>query len=342
MDRPHTDDTVSRSAGPSECNALHAGGSQHTAQPGIDPTSAIPKSGGVPGSPSSSFKDLTPTNFPPAHESRRRNAEQRAATLRADALVGEVEPNRVFCTLCKKWVQLRQDSSYCAYPWLQHRGKCLARQWVISFNLYPCMSHTSGPFFPLFAVQSLMVRGGLVGYLLGFSERRAQKAAQAADARAKGGQPAVEDSLTDDDASAEDELESDNGHADGPESNRTEERPRLKAPLPTEPRVPPLSAKKHRLVDSADNRLGPPWSATSDATTSGGTFRKVPPTRAIRPKSKHEADGAATVELGTSANRLPRRLILGLADLDSVYGRYVILFIRFLRVQCPFDVLLFQ
>jgi len=24
-------------------------------------------------------------------------------------------------------VQLRQDSSYCAYPWLQHRGKCLTR-----------------------------------------------------------------------------------------------------------------------------------------------------------------------------------------------------------------------
>ena len=30
----------------------------------------------------------------PTHESRRRNAEQRAATLRADGLIGEVEPNR--------------------------------------------------------------------------------------------------------------------------------------------------------------------------------------------------------------------------------------------------------
>ena len=76
----------------------------------------------------SSFHDLNPANFAPAHESRRRNAEQRAATLRADRLIGEVEPNRVFCSLCQKWVQLRQDSSYCAYPWLQHRGKCLARQ----------------------------------------------------------------------------------------------------------------------------------------------------------------------------------------------------------------------
>ncbi|KAJ7607740.1 hypothetical protein FB45DRAFT_1131085 [Roridomyces roridus] len=71
--------------------------------------------------------DLSPTNYAAPHESRRRNAEQRAATLRADVLIREVEPNRVFCTLCTKWVQLRQDSSYCAYPWLQHRGKCLAR-----------------------------------------------------------------------------------------------------------------------------------------------------------------------------------------------------------------------
>ncbi|KAK0466918.1 uncharacterized protein EV420DRAFT_1506121 [Desarmillaria tabescens] len=68
-----------------------------------------------------------PPSSTPAHESRRRNAEQRAATLRADALILSVEPNRVFCSLCQKWVQLRQDSSFCAYPWLQHRGKCLMR-----------------------------------------------------------------------------------------------------------------------------------------------------------------------------------------------------------------------
>ncbi|EKM50533.1 uncharacterized protein PHACADRAFT_263868 [Phanerochaete carnosa HHB-10118-sp] len=75
-----------------------------------------------------SFKDLNPSNFAPSQESRRRNAEQRAAQLRSDPLIGEVEPNRVFCTICQKWVQLRQDSSYCAYPWQQHRGKCLKRK----------------------------------------------------------------------------------------------------------------------------------------------------------------------------------------------------------------------
>ncbi|KAH8104095.1 hypothetical protein BXZ70DRAFT_1005642 [Cristinia sonorae] len=74
-----------------------------------------------------SFKDLTPGNFIPAQESRRRNAEQREAALRADPLIAEVEPNRVFCSICRKWVQLRQDSTYCAYPWVQHRAKCLNR-----------------------------------------------------------------------------------------------------------------------------------------------------------------------------------------------------------------------
>ena len=61
-------------------------------------------------------------------ESRRRNAEQRAAQLRADPLLAQVEPHRVFCALCRKWVQLRQDSTFCAYPWQQHRSKCVIRQ----------------------------------------------------------------------------------------------------------------------------------------------------------------------------------------------------------------------
>ncbi|KAI0339386.1 hypothetical protein BDW22DRAFT_1336029, partial [Trametopsis cervina] len=77
---------------------------------------------------STTFKDLTPSNFAPSQESRRRNAEQRAASLRADPLLRDVEANRVFCSMCEKWVQLRQDSSFCAYPWVQHRGKCMKRQ----------------------------------------------------------------------------------------------------------------------------------------------------------------------------------------------------------------------
>lgn len=85
------------------------------------------------------FKDLNPSNFPPSQESRRRNAEQRAASLRSDPLIGEVEPNRVFCTMCQKWVQLRQDSTYCAYPWQQHRDKCLIRKCVYRIRPVPCI-----------------------------------------------------------------------------------------------------------------------------------------------------------------------------------------------------------
>jgi hypothetical protein len=69
-------------------------------------------------------------------ESRRRNAEQRAAQLRADPLLAQVEPHRVFCALCRKWVQLRQDSTFCAYPWQQHRSKCVVRQSVTSILFF--------------------------------------------------------------------------------------------------------------------------------------------------------------------------------------------------------------
>lgn len=166
--------------------------------------------------------------------------------------------------------------------------------------------------------------------LLRVSERRAQKLAQSADARAKGVQPATEDSLTDDDASAEDELDSDDGGGDGLESNRVEERRPLKAPAPTEPRFSPLSAKKHhRLVDGVDSRLGPPW-PLADSTMSSAP-RKVQLARSIRPRGKYETDGPSA----ESANKLPGRLILGLADLDSPHGRYAILSLaRF--VSCGF------
>lgn len=62
------------------------------------------------------------------NEVRRRNAEQRAAVLREDPLAGQVEPLRIFCNLCQKWVQLRKDTPYCAYPWVQHKSKCVLRQ----------------------------------------------------------------------------------------------------------------------------------------------------------------------------------------------------------------------
>ncbi|KAF9522361.1 hypothetical protein CPB83DRAFT_899717 [Crepidotus variabilis] len=95
--------------------------------PSQSPHPRLPPITTVTGGSPSSFHALTPSTYAPAHESRRRSAEQRAANLRQDPYIAEVEPNRVFCKLCQKWVQLRQDSSYCAYPWTQHRSKCEAR-----------------------------------------------------------------------------------------------------------------------------------------------------------------------------------------------------------------------
>ncbi|KAJ7734448.1 hypothetical protein B0H16DRAFT_1380722 [Mycena metata] len=117
------------SAPPSSSQAHSSTQPQSTANPNAHPHlhgSRTPTHLPLPDAPHL-LLDLSPANYAAPHESRRRNAEQRAATLRADVLIREVEPNRVFCSLCTKWVQLRQDSSYCAYPWLQHRGKCLAR-----------------------------------------------------------------------------------------------------------------------------------------------------------------------------------------------------------------------
>lgn len=229
----------------------------------------------TPCSPSSSFKDLTPTNFP-AHESRRRNAEQRAATLKADPLVEEVEPNRVFCSLCKKWVQLRQDSSYCAYPWIQHRGKCLARH-----------------------------------------QRRAQKAAEVAEVRAKGGTSHPDDgSLSEDDASAEDELESEEPYdaQDLPMDDKRKARISDFRPLPT--------TKKQRS-DNGNTRTGPAWIGPDIATTSKRSSQGV---RSIRPKGRADSDLHAPTEASGSTSRLNRRLVLGFADLTTIPGRMDFIF----------------
>ncbi|KAH7909942.1 hypothetical protein BJ138DRAFT_1066164 [Hygrophoropsis aurantiaca] len=235
-------------------------------------------------SPSSSFKDLTPTSFPPAHESRRRNAEQRAATLRADPFVAEVEPNRVFCSLCKKWVQLRQDSSYCAYPWLQHRGKCLARH-----------------------------------------ERRAQKAAGTTEMRTnRGAVTGYDDALTDEDASAEDELDSDEGpnHRGEDRLSRSEEKRKAKVPAMSEMRPLSHSAKKHRL-DVGDARLGPSWMGSD---IPGPAKKLLHASRPIRPKGKGDPENSFSMDPPSSSNRFARRLSLNFADLDSPLGRMDFIF----------------
>ncbi|TRM56116.1 hypothetical protein BD626DRAFT_520872 [Schizophyllum amplum] len=92
-----------------------------TASPSTSPLTTSVALAGSGGYPSTQVHQAPPV------DARKRNAEQRRAHLLSDELVVSVEPSRAFCRLCQKWVQLRQDSTYCAYPWTQHRGKCLAR-----------------------------------------------------------------------------------------------------------------------------------------------------------------------------------------------------------------------
>ncbi|EIN12701.1 hypothetical protein PUNSTDRAFT_141327 [Punctularia strigosozonata HHB-11173 SS5] len=58
---------------------------------------------------------------------RRRSLDERAADLRGDPHLREVEAHRVLCAICDRWIQLRQDAAYCTLPWTQHREKCLER-----------------------------------------------------------------------------------------------------------------------------------------------------------------------------------------------------------------------
>ncbi|KAH9988543.1 hypothetical protein BJV77DRAFT_964355 [Russula vinacea] len=98
-------------------------------RPPQSPLAPVPPSSSPQPPSTASLPDLPLSTSAPStgSESRRRNAEQRAAQLRADPLLAQVEPHRVFCALCRKWVQLRQDSTFCAYPWQQHRNKCVIR-----------------------------------------------------------------------------------------------------------------------------------------------------------------------------------------------------------------------
>ncbi|KAF8553597.1 hypothetical protein OG21DRAFT_1510052, partial [Imleria badia] len=49
---------------------------------------------------------------------------QRRAYLRDDPLAGEVEPRRVFCRGCQKWIRLASKTQYALFNWHTHRLRC--------------------------------------------------------------------------------------------------------------------------------------------------------------------------------------------------------------------------
>ncbi|GJJ08264.1 hypothetical protein Clacol_002474 [Clathrus columnatus] len=64
---------------------------------------------------------------PKTRRPRLTDAENRKAVLEADLNAASVEPHRVLCALCKKWVKLRPNSTYCSAPWQNHIRRCMAK-----------------------------------------------------------------------------------------------------------------------------------------------------------------------------------------------------------------------
>lgn len=57
-----------------------------------------------------------------------RTEKERLAYFLADPYVAEVQPHRVLCNSCEKWIRLRKNSTYCNTPWDIHRRACLERR----------------------------------------------------------------------------------------------------------------------------------------------------------------------------------------------------------------------
>ncbi|KIJ51467.1 hypothetical protein M422DRAFT_776711 [Sphaerobolus stellatus SS14] len=79
----------------------------------------------------SSSSSVIPKEQKQPKEPRRRireaDAAVRRAALEADPYSDLVEPDRILCKLCKKWVKLRPNSSYCSAPWQSHIQRCVAK-----------------------------------------------------------------------------------------------------------------------------------------------------------------------------------------------------------------------
>ncbi|KAF8591081.1 hypothetical protein K439DRAFT_1627164 [Ramaria rubella] len=58
---------------------------------------------------------------------RRTGEDQRRTALETHPYTDVVEPDRILCSLCKKWIKLRPKSSYCSAPWHTHIQRCIVR-----------------------------------------------------------------------------------------------------------------------------------------------------------------------------------------------------------------------
>ncbi|KAF7325022.1 hypothetical protein MKEN_00544600 [Mycena kentingensis (nom. inval.)] len=58
---------------------------------------------------------------------RKRNEAERIACLSQDAYVAQLEPHRVLCRGCCKWIRLRANTTYCTSPWALHKASCFPK-----------------------------------------------------------------------------------------------------------------------------------------------------------------------------------------------------------------------
>ncbi|KZP19375.1 hypothetical protein FIBSPDRAFT_828258 [Athelia psychrophila] len=54
----------------------------------------------------------------------RRNAQERQAILEADPNIQTLEPYKVLCKICQRWVKLSKSSTYSAHNWDRHKRSC--------------------------------------------------------------------------------------------------------------------------------------------------------------------------------------------------------------------------
>jgi hypothetical protein len=60
----------------------------------------------------------------------RRTEAKRIQILEDDVNCGEMEPHRVYCTSCEKWVNLGKQQTYALRPWEKHKTRCDQKQSV--------------------------------------------------------------------------------------------------------------------------------------------------------------------------------------------------------------------
>ena len=169
-------------------------------------------------------------------------------------------------------------------------------------------------FIPSHCLLACHTSTNINGFILIYSERRAQKAAEVAEMRAKGGQPHPDDgNLSDDDASAEDELDSEDPY--GTQDFSTDEKRKSRIPDSRSPHT----TKKQRL-DTGGGRIGSAWVGAENTCIGKKSSQSVRP---LRPKGRAEVDTHLSMDAAGSSIRLSRRLTLGFADLATTSGRYV-------------------